>query len=173
MTEILFLADFSVIKPDFGLFFWSTIIFLIFWFGMGKMAFKPIQEALKKREGDIQDSLDQAKNARAEMEALNAKNEELLAQAREERAQILKDAKAAKESIIKDATADAKAKAQKIVESATKEIENQKMAAMVELKNQVGEMALDIATKVLQKELKSDNAQVNFVDKLVKDIKLN
>ena len=113
MTEILFLADFSVIKPDFGLFFWSTIIFLVFWFGMGKMAFKPIQEALKKREDDIQDSLDQAKNARAEMAALNAKNEALLAQAREERAQILKDAKAAKESIIKDATVEAKAKAQK------------------------------------------------------------
>lgn len=173
MTEILFLADFSVIKPDFGLFFWSAVIFLLFWFGVGKMAFKPIQEALKKREGDIQDSLDQAKNARAEMASLNAKNEELLAEARMERSNILKDAKEAKETIIKDAQKEAKEKAQKIVDSAVKEIENQKRAAMIELKNQVGEMALDIAEKVLQKELKSDKAQVSFVDQLVKDIKLN
>ena len=94
-------------------------------------------------------------------------------QAREERALILKEAKDAGTSIVEEAKEKAKIEAQKIVANAKEQIENQKMAAMIELKNQVGTMALDIAEKVLQKELKGDTAQESFVSGLVKDIKLN
>ena len=173
MTEVLFLADFSVIKPDFGLFFWSSLIFIAFWLIMAKLAFKPIAQALKKREEDIQNSMDEAKRVRQEMEQLQAQNEALLAEAREERAKMLREAKEAKDTIINDAKTKAKSEAQKIVANAKQEIENQKMAAMIDLKNQVGAMALDIAEKVLKKQLTKDNEQVNFVNKLVDDIKLN
>ena len=100
---MIFLADFTVIKPDFGLLFWTTIIFLLFWFIIGKFAFRPIAEALKERERDIQDSLDEAKKARQEMANLKSENEALLAQAREERSKILKDAKDARDNIINEA----------------------------------------------------------------------
>lgn len=170
---MIFLSDFDVIKPDFGLLFWTTIIFLIFWLLIGKFAFRPIAEALKKRESDIQGSLDEAKKARQEMANLKAENEELLALAREERTQILKEAKEVRENIIGKAKEEAKSEAQKIVMSAKEQIENQKMAAMIEIKNETGKMALEIAEKVLRKQLSGIAEQEAFVNTLVKEIKLN
>jgi len=170
---MIFLADFSVIKPDFGLLFWTTVIFLLFWFIIGKFAFRPIADALKKREFDIQNALDEAKRVRQEMANLKAENEELLAQAREERAKILKEAKDAGNGIITEAKDKAKLEAQKIVANAKEQIENQKMAAIIDLKNQVGIISLEIAEKVIRRELSGDTAQEQFVNGLVKDIKLN
>ena len=170
---MIFLADFSVIRPDFGLLFWTSIIFLLFWFIIGKFAFRPIAQALKQRESDIQNSLDEAKRVRQEMADLKAQNEELLIQASEERARILKDAKDAGAEIVAEAKEKAKAEAQKIVASAKEQIENQKMAAMVELKNQVGSISIEIAEKIIRRELKGDAAQEAYVKDLVKDIKFN
>lgn len=171
--NIFLLADFSVIKPDPGIIFWTSIIFIVLWTILGRMAFRPIQNALKKRENSIQDALDEAKNAREEMAKLNAENEKLLIQAREERAVILKEAKEAKAAMIKEAEEAAKAKAQKIVADATQEIENQRKTAMADLKNQVGLMAVEVAEKVLRKQLAGDAAQENYVNTLVDEIKLN
>ncbi|RMG87338.1 MAG: ATP synthase F0 subunit B [Bacteroidetes bacterium] len=170
---MLFLLDFSPIKPDLGLILWTTLIFILFWVIIGKLAFGPIKDALKKRETDIQNALDQARKAREEMANLKAENEELLAQAREERAKILKEAKEAKERIIAEAKLKAKEEAKKIVSDAKEQIENQKMAAMVEIKNTVGNMALEIAEKVLRKQLQGNAEQEQFVKTLVDDIKLN
>lgn len=170
---MLFLADFSVIKPDPGLLIWTTIIFGLFWFLMSRFAFKPIAESLKTREQDIQNSLDEAKRAREEMSHLQAENEKLLAQAREERTQILKEAKEAKEEIIAEAKERANAEYKRKVESAIQDIENQKQAAMVTLKNQAGQLAIDIAEKVLRKELADKSAQETYAKSLAESIKLN
>mgnify|MGYP000850612032 CR=1 FL=1 len=170
---MLFLADFSVIKPEPGLLFWMTLIFLTFWFIMSKVAFKPIASALKKREEDIQEALDQAKKAREEMANLQSQNEALLKQAREERAKILKEASETKDSIINEAKNKAKEEATKVISSAKLEIDNQKNIAMAEVKNQAGLLAIQIAEKVLRKELASNPEQVNYANNLVKEIKLN
>lgn len=170
---MFYLLGFDPIKPDVGLIFWTTIIFLLFWLIVGRFAFKPIANALRKREQDIQSSLDQAKLAREEMSNLKAENEKLLAEAREERAKILKDARDAGDQIVKDAKEKAKDEAQKIVSSAMAEIENQKKQALIEVKNEVGNMALGIAEQVLRKELKQDQAQQDLVNTLVREIKLN
>jgi len=170
---MLFLVDFSVIKPDPGLLIWTIIIFGIFWLMMGRFAFKPIAESLKKREMDIQNSLDEAKKAREEMASLQAENEKLLAQAREERSQILKEAKEAKDEIIAEAKERANAEYKRKVESALQDIENQKMAALVALKNQAGQMAIDIAEKVLRKELADKKDQESYAKSLAESIKLN
>ena len=170
---MIFLIEFTPIRPDFGLLFWTLVIFLLFWYIIGKFAFRPIANALKEREHDIQNSLDEAKKARQEMANLKAENEELLAQAREERSAILKTAKEAKDNIISEAKDKAKEEAQRIVADAKEQIENQKMAAMIDLKNQVGAMALTIAEKVIRKELSGNAEQESFVNGLVKDIKLN
>jgi F-type H+-transporting ATPase subunit b len=170
---MFYLMGFDPIKPDIGLIFWTSVIFLLFWGIIGRFAFRPIANALKKRESDIQSSLDEAKLARQEMSNLKAENEKLLAEAREERSKILKQAKDAGESIVKEAKARAKDEAQKIVTSAKAEIESQKKQALIEVKNQLGNMALDIAEQVLRSKLKDDQVQQTLVNTLVKEIKLN
>jgi F-type H+-transporting ATPase subunit b len=170
---MLFLADFSVIKPEPGLLFWMTLIFLLFWFIMSRVAFKPIAAALKKREGDIQEALDQAKMAREEMSNLTAQNEALLKEAREERAKILKEATETKDAIINEARSKAKEEANKVITNAKMEIDNQKNAAIAEVKSQAGLLAIQIAEKVLRKELSSNAEQVKYANDLVNEIKLN
>ena len=170
---MLFLVDFSVIKPDPGLMFWTVLIFALFWFLLARFAFKPIAEGLKQREQDIQGALDDAKRARQEMANLQAENERLLAQAREERSAILKEAKEAKEQIIAEAKERANTEYRRKVESALQDIENQKMAALVELKNRSGQMAIDIAEKVLRKQLANPSEQEAFAQSLVNEIKLS
>lgn len=172
-SNLIFLAEFTVIRPDPGTLFWTTLIFALFWFLIGKFAFKPIAKALKERESDIQNSLDAAKQAREEMTHLKAKNEELLALAQEERAKILHEAKMAKDTIIAEAREKAKEETQRIVVSAKSEIENMRMAAVIDLKNQVGSLAVDIAEKILERELKNKAEHEQYVKDLVKEMKLN
>jgi F-type H+-transporting ATPase subunit b len=167
------LIEFSPIKPDFGLLFWTTIIFALFWMLMSRFAFGPIKDALKKREETIDKSIKEAKAARDEMTNLKAENEKILAEARAERSQMLKDAKEAKANMIAEAKEQAKSEANKIITNAKLEIDNQKKAAITEVKNQAGLMALDIAEKVLRKDLKGDSEQQAFVTKLMQDVKLN
>lgn len=81
----MFLLEFSVIKPAFGFMFWATVVFLIFWLFVGKLAFKPIVRALNQRADDIQTSLDAAKTAREQMSQLKAENEKIMAEARDEK----------------------------------------------------------------------------------------
>ena len=170
---MVFLADFNVIQPEIGLIFWTTFVFLLFWFIMSKVAFKPISEALKKRENDIQTSLDEAKMAREEMKNLVSKNEQLLAQAREERTQILKEAKDLKEEIIGEAKERAAVEYKRKVESAIADIENQKNAAMIDLKNKSGQMAIEIAEKIIRQRLAGNAEQEAFVQKLVAETRFN
>lgn len=170
---MLFLADFSVIRPEPGLLFWTTVIFLIFWYIMSRFAFKPIMEGLKKRERDIQDALDQAKKAREEMANIQAEHDKLVAEAREERAAILHEAKLAKEEIIAEARERANSEYRNKVESAIRDIENQKMAALIDLKNQAGKMAIEIAEKVLHREMSNRPEQEAYAQSLADDIKMN
>jgi F-type H+-transporting ATPase subunit b len=172
-SNLIFLADFTVIRPDFGMVFWTLLIFSLFWFLMSRFAFKPIANALKEREDDIQSSLDQAKKAREEMQHLKAKNEELLALAQEERGKILQEAKMAKDTIIAEAKEKAREESHRIVVNAKQEIENMRMAAVIDLKNQVGSIAVDIAEKILQRELKEKNDQERYVKGLVDEMKIN
>lgn len=170
---MLFLAVEFPITPEVGIFFWTTIIFLAVWFFLGRFAFKPIQDALKKRENDIQIALDEAKKARQEMANLKSENQALLAKAQEERALILKEAKEAKDSIIATANERAKLEYKEMMDKAKEDIQNQKMAAITDLKNQVGQMSIEIAEKLLQRELSTKKDQEQFVVSLVDKIKLN
>lgn len=166
-------SPFSLITPNPGMAIWALIIFLILIFILGKFAFAPIANALKEREQNITDSLSQAEKARAEMALLTAKNEELLNQAKEERNKIIAEARDAAEKLKADMMAKANAESMKKMSDAFREIETQKNAAIVEIKNTVGQMALQIAEKVVRKELSSDSTQKEFVDKLVKETNLN
>lgn len=168
----MLLAEFNVIKPDPGLFFWTVIIFVVLWFILGKKA-GPIAKALKDREDSIKDALAQADVARAEMSNLKSENEQLLVETRQERAAMLREAKDSASQIVAEAKNKAKDEANRILASANLEIENQKKMAITEVKNQAGLMAVQIAETVIKKQLSNDNAQVELAQSLANDIKLN
>lgn len=170
MMNLILFAPF---QPTPGMAIWSLVIFLLFWFIFGKLAFKPILNSLTNRENDIQKALDEAKLAREEMSKLKSENEAILTEAREERAAMIKEAKDAGKKIVEEAKSKAKEDAQKIIDDARIQIEQQKTAAMTEVRKEVGIMALDIAEKIMKKDLASNTDHQTLVSKLVSDITNN
>lgn len=163
----------SLVTPAIGLVFWMVVSFSILLFILSKFAWKPILSALKERETSIADALNEANKARAEMSQLVAKNEELLNQAKEERNKILHDAREAAEKVKADILAKASKESEEKLRQAIREIETQKKAAIAEVKNTVGLMALEIAEKVIRKELKGNTEQVAYVNTLAKEAGLS
>lgn len=157
----------SLLTPDLGLAFWTTVVFLTFWFLVGKFALKPIAQAIKDREHSINDALSAADKAKEEMKQMQSDNEALLKEAKAESAKILKEAKDLKESIISEAHTRAKEESAKIVSSAKVEIDAQKKAALAEVKGEVSKLSLEIAQKVLSRELDASKDQQAFINSLV------
>ncbi len=163
----------DLITPEIGLFFWQTVVFLVLLFLMAKFAWKPILSSVKNREQSINDALASAENARKEMQNLKSDNEQLLKEARAERDAILREARELKEKVITDASEEAKVKADKIVADAKRSIELEKQSAMAELKNHVAELSVEIAEKIVRKELSGKNEQHQMIEKMIGDAKLN
>ncbi len=163
----------KLIQPEIGLIFWMTLSFLIVMFILKKFAWKPILKALSDREENIEEALNTARKAKEEMIALKSDNERLLNEARAERDTMLKEARDTKDSIIAEAKGKAQAEANKIMSSAREAINNEKMAAITELKNQVAKMSIEIAEKILRHELSNDEKQKALVENLLRDISLN
>ena len=164
---------FSPLQPSPGLAFWTLVIFLLFWLIMGKIAFKPIINALRTREYDIQKSLDSAKEAKKEMLELKAENDKILAQAREESQKIVAEAKEMGNSIVKEAKDKAKDEASRLINNAKQEIDSEKQKAMAEVKKESGSLAISIAEKVLQKELSNKKDQSDYASRLLSEINLS
>ncbi len=163
----------DLITPEFGLFFWQTIVFLVLIFLMAKFAWKPILGAVRQREVSINDALASAENARKEMQNLQADNEKLLQEARIERDAILKEARGLKEKVLADASTEAQQKADKIVAQAQESIQLEKQAAMAELRNQVANLSIEIAEKVVRKELSNKEKQHQLVEDMLGDVTSN
>lgn len=163
----------DLIIPDYGLLFWTGLTFIIFLFLLVKFAWKPILSAVNDREQRIADALSQAEKAKDEMKALQSKNEDLLKEARAERDAMIRDAKETASKMVEEARQVAKNEGAKMLESAKASIEAEKNAAVSELKTQVAFFSLEIAEKILKKELSSDEKQKSLADKLVEDINLN
>lgn len=163
----------DLVLPGIGLVFWMTLTFLILLFILGKFAWIPILKSLKERENKISNSLAMAKQTQEEMKKLHSDNETLLKQAREERDQMLKDASKMKEGIINEARNRAQFEADKIIESARESIKNEKMAAIIELKNQMADLSIQVAEKVLGRELADPASQKKFLEDELKSINFN
>jgi F-type H+-transporting ATPase subunit b len=163
----------ELIKPDYGLIFWMLLSFGILVFLLTKFAWKPILKALKDREQTIEDSLRAAENARKEMANLKADNEKLLAEARNERDKILKEARETKEKIINEARGKASQEADRLIKIARETIHNEKMAAITDLKNQVANLSIEIAEKIIRQQLAADEKQKALIAEMLKDVKLN
>ncbi len=163
----------DLLLPHLGLIVWTLLAFLIVFFILKKYAWKPILKSLGERENNIANSIATAEKVKLEMAQLKNDNEALLAQAREERAIMLKEAKETKDKIINDAKEEAKVQAAKIITDAQASINNQKMAALTEIKNQVGNLVIEVSEKVLRRELGNKTDQENYIKQLAQEAKLN
>ncbi len=163
----------ELVRPEFGLIFWMTVSFLIVLFLLKKFAWKPILNSLKERESSIEDALNSAKKARDEVSNMKAENERILQEARNERDVLLKQARETKDQIINEARTKAQTEGERLITLARETINNEKMAAITELKNQVATLSIEIAEKVIRQQLSTDEKQKALVNDLLKDVKLN
>ena len=163
----------GLVLPDYGLLFWMMLTFLVVLFLLKKFAWKPILGSLKEREDSISDALKAADKAREEMARLQADNEKILATARQERDELLKEAREVKQQMIEEAKEKAVIEAEKMINNAKQAIENEKLSAIADIKKSIASMSIQIAEKILKKQLDDPKQQQEIMDKYLKDIKLN
>lgn len=163
----------DLLTPGTGLLFWQLVVFLALFFLLAKLAWKPILSSLKEREESIQTALDAAERAKKEMASLQAGNEKLLKEAREERDKILRDARDAAARLHDQAQAESRKNADRLLEDARAVINTEKQAALRDVKAQVALFSLQVAEKLIKKNLSDDKSQKDLIDSYIKDIKIN
>lgn len=163
----------DLLTPELGLFVWTLLAFLIVFVILRKFAWKPILKALHERETGIADSIAAAERVKKEMSAMQAENERIMMEARAERAQLLKEAKEQKDLIINKAKEETKAITDKMIADAQQQIQQQKMAALTEVKNEIGKLAVEVAEKVIRKQLSTAESQNDYAKMLADEISMN
>ena len=162
-----------LVLPDIGLVFWNTIAFLVLLIVLGKFAWKPMLKAINERESGIEEALLKADKMKAEITAMQNENEALLAKAREERAGMIKDAKETADKMVSEAKDKAKQEYDRIISDAQLAITQQKNAALTDVKNQVGSLVVEVAEKILRKELSNKAEQESYIKQIAEGVKLN
>ncbi len=162
-----------LLRPDPGLMFWTAISFAILVIILKKYAWKPILRAVNVRKEGIENSLLEAEKAKKEVEKLNVTKQEIINAAKVERNKLLKEASTLKDDIILEARTKAQAEADKIIDKARKQISVEKANAIKELKNKVAELSVDIAGKLIEKELNTNSKQKELIDKYLKEVNFN
>ena len=163
----------DLLTPSFGLIIWTLLVFLIVFFILKKFAWKPILNSLGEREKNISDAILSTEKVKEEMKQLKNENEILLAKAREERAIMMREAKETRDKIITEAKEIARQETNRIIADAQGAINQQKMAAITDLKNQVGNLVIEVSEKVLRRELGNKEEQEKYINQLADNIELN
>jgi F-type H+-transporting ATPase subunit b len=163
----------ELVTPGIGLIFWQTVTFLLVLFLLSKFAWKPIMASLRQREDSIESALRMADQAKLEMQALKADNEKLLQEARVERDRILREASEAGKALVEQAKNKANEEGSRMIENARMAINNEKLAALTEMKNLAGSLSIEIAERILKHELKDPAAQQALVTEYIKEVNLN
>jgi len=163
----------SLLTPNPGLIFWMLVVFLLVVFILAKFAWKPIINGLKERENEIQGALDLAERTKAEMIQLKSDNEKLIVEANAVRDRILRDAKDVADRTILESKDRAVIEAQKIIESARETIRTEQQVAVAKIRKEVATLSLEIAEKVLHRELKDKESQEKLIADLASSARLN
>jgi F-type H+-transporting ATPase subunit b len=163
----------DLVTPGIGLIFWTTLFFLILLFILGKFAWPAILTAVKARNESIRQALDAAEKAKKEMAKLQADNEKILEEAKAERDGMIREAKLIKDKLIAEAKEKAAEEAKKLVQGARESIQNEKTAAISEIKEQMANLSVNIAEKILRAKLKDSKTQKDLVNKLIREADLN
>lgn len=160
----------SFFTPDFGLLFWMFITFLVVLVVVGKFGFPAIVKMVEERKAYIDESLNKAREANEKLANIQAESEQILKKAREQQAQILKEAMATRDNIVKDAQIKAQVEGQRILEEAKDLIRVEKENALKDIREQVADLSIQIAEKMLRKELKKSSEQTEMIDRLLNEI---
>ena len=163
----------DLITPQLGLLFWQTVLFLLLLFLLTKFAWKPIMAALNEREDSIENALRMADQAKIEMQQLKAGNEKLLAEARTERDRMLHEGQQMANQLIETAKTKATEEGGRMISQAREAIQTEKNAALAEVRNTAAQLSLDIAERILRRELTDTTAQNKLVEDYLKEVKLN
>jgi len=163
----------ELVTPGIGLIFWTTLIFLLLLVLLRKYAWNPILKAVNAREERIKNALDSAEEAHQEMSRLKADNEIIIKKAKEERNKLLQEAREMKEKIINEAKKQSGEEARKIIETARLNIQAEKESAITEIRNQVAVLSVEIAEKILKRELADAKDQKKLIEEYLENIKLN
>ena len=161
----------SLLTPDTGLLFWMVITFGIVVFVLAKYGFPVILKMVDKRNAFIEESLAMAEKARVELESVKADSERIIDEARKEHIKMIGETNALKEHLVKDAKEKASQEAAKIIEDARLQIQGERDAALRDIRNQVAELSVDIAEKLLQEKLNLKGEQEKMISKLLDEIK--
>ena len=160
----------SLLLPDSGLLFWMTIVFLVVFFILWRWGFPSIIKMVNERKNYIDDSLAKAEEANLRLANIQKQGEELLMEAREKQAQILREASQTRDSIVEQAQEKAHEESARILSEAKAEIESQKQAAIRDIRSQVAELSVQIAEKILRKQLTTSAEQAQLIDSLLDEV---
>ncbi|MEO7120237.1 MAG: F0F1 ATP synthase subunit B [Ginsengibacter sp.] len=163
----------DLLTPSFGLIIWTLLVFVIVFFILKKYAWKPILNSLGEREKNISDAILSTEKIKKEMESLKNENEILLNKAREERSQMMREAKETRDKIIGEAKEQAKQEMNKIIADAQAAIHQQKMASITDLKNQVGNLVIEVSERILRRELNNKEEQEKYINQVAANVELN
>lgn len=158
----------QLVTPAIGLMFWTVVIFMLLLILLKKFAWKPILKAVDDRNSSINEALASAEKAKSEMEQLSADNDKILNEAHNQRDSIIKEARDIKIKTIADAKNKASIEAEKIISSAKEQIKNEKMKAMTELKNEIADISIQMAEKIIKTELKDAKSQKKLIEEDLK-----
>lgn len=163
----------AILTPDLGLLFWMMLAFLVVFFILAKFGFPAITKMVEERKAYIDDSLRKAHEANEKLQNIQAESEQILQEARERQAQILKDAAATRDSIVSQAQDKAREESTRIIAEARTQIEAEKQNAIRDIRSQVATLSVQIAEKILRGNLKDDAQQMQYVDKLLDEVSSN
>lgn len=160
----------SILTPDLGLLFWMLLAFLVVFFVLAKYGFPAIVNMVDERKKYIDDSLRKAHEASERLENIKQEGEAILQEAREKQAQMLKEAAETRDAIVENAQEKAREEGARLLTEAKAEIEQQKQAAIADIRKQVATLSVEIAEKVLREKLQSDQAQMDLIDRMLDDV---
>ena len=160
----------SLITPDFGLFFWMTVVFLVVLFILWKYGFPVIVKMVEERKAFIDESLKKAHEANERLANIQKEGESILQEAREKQAQILREAAETRDAIVEKAQDKARSEGARLLDEAKAAIEQEKKAAIADIRQQVAALSVEIAEKVLRQNLKDDQSQMDLIDRMLDEV---
>ena len=163
----------DLLIPSTGLLFWMALTFLVVLFILWKFGFPVITNMVKERKAFIDDSLRKAHEANERLANIQKEGESILQEAREKQAQLLKEAAETRDAIVEKAQEKARMEGARLLDDAKAEIEQEKKAAIADIRRQVATLSVEIAEKVLKQNLQGDKAQMDFINRMLDDASLN
>ena len=160
----------SLITPDFGLFFWMTVVFLVVLFVLWKYGFPVIVKMVDERKAFIDESLKKAHEANERLANIQKEGESILQEAREKQTQILKEAAQTRDAIVEQAQDKARSEGARLLDEAKAAIEQEKKAAIADIRQQVATLSVEIAEKVLKQNLKDDKSQMDLIERMLDEV---